>query len=202
MFFSGDHRAASKRKVDLSGASKGDSRASLLEQARKDREQRQKHRAHTKAALRIQAFVRARWAVAAARWAVAVEWTARFGTHGERVAEAGGGQGAGGGWGTAAGQRCVRELLFWARPRQLPAVRCVAAMAAQLATAHTAALAQPHRAALLLLCVQSLYHHRYDCPRPRTCPAGFASWRWSSTAAAVPRQARHHHASAGVTRQA
>ena len=169
MFFTGDHRAASK--VDLRGASRGDSRASLLEQARKDREQRQKHRTHTKAALRIQAFVRARWAVAAARWAVAVEWTARFGEKGERVAEAGGSGGCRGKkWGSAEGQRCVRELLFWARPRQLSAVRCVAAVAAELATTHAAALAHPHRATLLLLCVQSLYYHRCESPRPSDLP--------------------------------
>jgi hypothetical protein len=291
MFFSGDHRA-SKRKVDLRGASKGDSRASLLEQTRKDREQRQTHRTNTKAALRIQvrsysrlpahrlapqmrgsplpkhdlpqrqsqgstwwclrralgtsqhvldrqalgsprtlhpeprshvrspplhrptrgredgarhacsrlrcgvhlvgcgawtqahaiterglrfffaggvdaraqSFVRARWAVAAARDTLRVQWTARFGEGGEGVTG-------------VVGQRCLRELLFWVRPRLLPAVRCLAAVAA---SAPAATLPRHQRATLLLLCVQALCYHRYEGthrapalppPAPAPCPS-------------------------------
>ena len=54
MSFSGEFRTK-QRKVDLRGKSKSADRTALLEQARKEREQRQRFRVETRAATRIQA---------------------------------------------------------------------------------------------------------------------------------------------------
>lgn len=84
MFFSGD--PSTRKKVDLGGrSSKERDRNKLLEQARLDREKRQRFRQETHSAVRIQKNFRGRRVVAAERRAVRSQFCTLYGEYGEKA---------------------------------------------------------------------------------------------------------------------
>lgn len=84
MFFSGD--PSTRKKVDLGGrSSKERDRSKLLEQARIEREQRQRLRLETQSAIKLQKVFRGRKVIAAERQEIRKQFCAIYGEFGEKA---------------------------------------------------------------------------------------------------------------------
>eukprot|EP00249_Psilotum_nudum_P031309 c4515_g1_i1 orf=774-1997(+) len=177
MFFSGD--PSSRRKVDLRGkSSKERDRGKLLEQARIDREKRQRHRLETQSATRIQRCFRGRKAVAAERPTVRSQFCAMFGEYGEKANRNA----------FSPSSKYLSQLLFFFRTNDIGDYHRLVGVcrllhqllseSGDIVTLFTSgdysqdsAIVEYRVKNLTFLCIQALYHHRGSIKVELSLPA-------------------------------
>eukprot|EP00897_Mesotaenium_endlicherianum_P001503 jgi/Mesen1/1380/ME000013S00873 len=190
MYFTGE---ASRKRVDLSGRSKQQDRQKLLEQARVDRDKRQRVRLENQSAVKIQKVFRGRRTAARLRNSVRSEWQRVYGENGENAVALRGSV-------LRVESSYLPQLLFFARALAESDVRRLAGAcqlllqafhaspedsAAAFVDAARYAEARPiveHRVRqLALLCLNALHKHRLalqselNCSwRPQSATSGFA----------------------------